>query len=355
MKYMIMECHTSYAVLLDENGCFWKAANRRYQIGQTVEDPVLMREAGAGKRMKLRAVMAAAVAAACFLLAFTGYYRDYMVMETAVYLTINPSVRMELNRKGQVMNVSGINEDGRKLLEGYRQGSRERLTVAKELIGRAAQMGYLSAGGTVVVDIDAPEEAVFQKYGVELRTELADYLRETLEVEIQIVKHDGGAGNVPAKPEEEDPSVTETEPGKAKQPAARPADCEEPVYDKDSGCAAPAGNGSDTDDGGGSGHEDHSGDGGGSRYGEDSGYGSGSDYKEDSGYGSSLGHEGESDYNGGSGHGEDSDYSGGSGHSEDSDYSGGSGHSEDSDYAGGSDYKGRASHGSSDYEGDSGH
>ncbi len=307
MKYMIMECHTSYAVLLDENGCFWKAANRRYQIGQTVEDPVLMREAGDKKRMKLRAVMAAAVAAACFLLAFTGYYRDYMVMETAVYLTINPSVRMELNRKGQVMNVLGINEDGRKLLEGYRQGSRERLTVAKELIGRAAQMGYLSAGGTVVVDIDAPEEAVFQKYGVELRTELADYLRETLEVEIQIVKHDGGAGNVPAKPEEEDPSAPETEPGKAKQPAARPADCEGPVHDEDSGCAAPAGNGSGSDDGGGSGHE------------------------------------------------EDSDYSGGSGHEEDSDYSGGSDHSKDSDYAGGSDYKGRASHGSSDYEGDSGH
>lgn len=42
MKYIVMECHFSYAVLLDENGKFLKAANRGYQVGQTVYDPVLV-------------------------------------------------------------------------------------------------------------------------------------------------------------------------------------------------------------------------------------------------------------------------------------------------------------------------
>ena len=42
MKYMVMECHTGYAVLLDEEGRFWKAANLHYQVGETVEDPVRM-------------------------------------------------------------------------------------------------------------------------------------------------------------------------------------------------------------------------------------------------------------------------------------------------------------------------
>ena len=37
-----MECHFSYAVLLDEDGKFLKAANRSYQVGQTVYDPVLV-------------------------------------------------------------------------------------------------------------------------------------------------------------------------------------------------------------------------------------------------------------------------------------------------------------------------
>lgn len=42
MKYIVMECHFSYAVLLDEDGKFVKAANRSYQVGQTVYDPVLV-------------------------------------------------------------------------------------------------------------------------------------------------------------------------------------------------------------------------------------------------------------------------------------------------------------------------
>ena len=44
MKYIVMECHPSYAVLLDEEGRFVKAANLHYETGQTVCEPVLMRE-----------------------------------------------------------------------------------------------------------------------------------------------------------------------------------------------------------------------------------------------------------------------------------------------------------------------
>ena len=37
MTYLVMETHMAYAVLLDENGRFLKAANLRYQVGDTVE------------------------------------------------------------------------------------------------------------------------------------------------------------------------------------------------------------------------------------------------------------------------------------------------------------------------------
>ena len=47
MKYMVMECRPSYAILLDEEGCFKKAANLHYEVGQIVEDPVLMRDRAA--------------------------------------------------------------------------------------------------------------------------------------------------------------------------------------------------------------------------------------------------------------------------------------------------------------------
>ena len=44
MSYIVMECHSSYAILLDEEGRFLKAANLHYEVGQTVYDPVLMRD-----------------------------------------------------------------------------------------------------------------------------------------------------------------------------------------------------------------------------------------------------------------------------------------------------------------------
>ena len=54
MNYMVMECHPSYAVLLDEEGRFLKAANLHYKTGQIVHDPVLMKEEPAKQRNLMR-------------------------------------------------------------------------------------------------------------------------------------------------------------------------------------------------------------------------------------------------------------------------------------------------------------
>lgn len=341
MKYIIMECHTSYAVLLDEEGRFCKAANCGYQVGQTVEIPVLMRDPGMGKRIRLRAVMGIAAAAACFLLAFTGYCRDYLVRDTFICLTINPSVRMELNRKGQVIHVAGVNEDGRKLLEGYRQASKDRLVVTKELIGRAMDMGYLSAGGKIVLDIDAPDEAVFRKYGVELRAGLEEYLDEVLEVEIKIFRYDHEAEEIPVTPKEEavPPPVEIKIEGKEpvglppeaiQEPPAPDAGTEQPRQDTvspETPAYIPEYEGS-----------------------------SGSDQRERSAGEEAATPESSPDYNENPGHEERSDYGSssydesGSQDHDSSDYGSGSGYGEGSDYDNGSDY-GESSY----YDGDSGY
>ena len=54
MNYMVMECHPSYVVLLDEEGRFLKAANLHYETGQIVHDPVLMKEEPAKQRNLMR-------------------------------------------------------------------------------------------------------------------------------------------------------------------------------------------------------------------------------------------------------------------------------------------------------------
>ena len=71
MSYLVMECHPGYAVLLDEEGRFLKAANLRYETGQTVYDPVLMKETPERQRHTVRWIGSGIAAiAACFLLFF---------------------------------------------------------------------------------------------------------------------------------------------------------------------------------------------------------------------------------------------------------------------------------------------
>ena len=190
MSYLVMECHASYAVLLDEEGRLVKAANLHYQIGQTVEAPVIMREPEAAKVSRLpRKLGATVAAAACMMLLLLGYYQNYMAPYTAIALSINPSVLMELNRQGDVVDLEGLNDDGEDLLEGYRPASKDRLEVTDALIDRAIAMGYLSAGGYISIDIDTPDDARFQQYGVELRSNVTEYLAERFTVTVEIKRH----------------------------------------------------------------------------------------------------------------------------------------------------------------------
>ena len=192
MKYMVMECHTGYAVLLDEEGRFWKAADLHYEVGQTVENPVLMKQPQPSGRRRITRLVSSTVAAAaaCLFLIFGfSYYQNYLRIYSSIYLSINPEVQMDLNRYGNVVRLTGTNEDGAKLLEGYSGKGKDKLTVADELIDRAIEMGFLSEGGQVSFFIDSPEDALFQEYGTELRAEINEHLDGRITITIEIVNY----------------------------------------------------------------------------------------------------------------------------------------------------------------------
>ena len=196
MSYLVMECHPGYAVLLDEDGRFLKAANLRYEVGQTVCDPVLMKETTERQRHTMRWISSGIAAiAACFLLFFgIHYYQKYLQPYSSIYLTINPTVQMDLNRQGTVVRLTGINEDGKALLEGYDSKGKDKVTVADELIDRAIEMGFLSEGGQVSFSIDSPDDALFQEYGTELRTKVTEHLDGRITITIEITNHQDGQG-----------------------------------------------------------------------------------------------------------------------------------------------------------------
>ena len=241
MKYMVMECRPSYAILLDEEGCFKKAANLHYEVGQIVEEPVLMRDgAAAPGEFPVWVRGAAAAAAACLVLLLgTGYYQNYMRPSAFIHMAINPKVQMDINRRGTVIEVSGENQDGEALISGYSARGKEKVEVAEELLERAMEMGFLKDGGTVSFAIDAPDEDIFQEYGVELRTEITDYLEGRVLASVEVVNYresppedayepaaasaESRALETPAPPEETAPAASvpteETAPAASVPPA----------------------------------------------------------------------------------------------------------------------------------------
>ena len=240
MKYMVMECRPSYAILLDEEGCFKKAANLHYEVGQIVEEPVLMRDgeprradfpSGSGGGGRSGSLSRTAFGA--------GYYQNYMRPSAFIHMAINPKVQMDINRRGTVIEVSGENQDGEALISGYSARGKEKVEVAEELLERAMEMGFLKDGGTVSFAIDAPDEDIFQEYGVELRTEITDYLEGRVLASVEVVNYresppedayepaaasaESRALETPAPPEETAPAASvpteETAPAASVPPA----------------------------------------------------------------------------------------------------------------------------------------
>ena len=195
MSYIVMGCHPGYVILLDEEGRFYKAANLQYEVGQTVYDPILMKELPAKPKKSFNFWLKSglAAAAACFLMFFGfSYYQNYLVAYSSIYLSINPEVQMDLNRQGNVIALTGTNEDGQALLEGYDGKGKDKVTVTDELIDRAIDMGFLSEGGQISFSIDAPDDVLFQEYGTELRTNVNKHLENRMTVVVEIVDHRSG-------------------------------------------------------------------------------------------------------------------------------------------------------------------
>ena len=251
MNYIVMECHPGYVVLLDEEGRFLKAANLHYQVGQTVCDPVLMKDGPARRPVRwISGGIAAAAACLLFFFGF-GYYQNYLMPYSSIYLVINPEVQMNLNRQGTVVSLVGTNEDGVALLEGYDGRGKDKVTVADELVDRAIEMGFLSEGGRVSFSIDAPDEVLFQEYGIELRTGMTEHLDGRITVTIDLLTSGAGeSGTETSVPPE---SSAETSAPASSSEAAEPAAVPSAPADTDYG---PGNDGvtdySDTDYGAGS-------------------------------------------------------------------------------------------------------
>lgn len=161
MKYLVMETHPAYAVLLDQSGRFLKAANLNYHVGDTVMDIIELSPSpdSGQKRIRLLRRMTGSLtaAAACFLLLFFGVYRPNFTPYGTVRLQINPDIQMTVSQTERVLDLDALNQDGEDLLEGYEYQGKSREQASEELIDRAMDMGYLTEGGTVSITVESDD------------------------------------------------------------------------------------------------------------------------------------------------------------------------------------------------------
>lgn len=196
MKYLVMEARPSYAILLDEEGRFVRAANLHYEPGQTVEHIVPMRtRAPRGKGVLIW--LPGMLAAACLVLMAAVLLRAPITPYASVYLTINPQVRIDVDRKSMTQGLEGVNQDGQDLVEGYDWKGKHLDQVTDELIDRAVDMGYLAPGGAITIDLEAEDEDWAVQTNQALQTHLEEYLQyQNLRVTVQV----GQSVSIPVEP-----------------------------------------------------------------------------------------------------------------------------------------------------------
>ena len=199
MNYLVMEVHPAYAVVLDEEGRFLKAANLRYQVGDTVRSIVELRPARNRTAAWWKPLAGLAAAAACFCLVFFGYYQPNYTPYGTLRIQINPDVELTVSRTDRVLELEGLNPDGEELIEGYSYQGKDRQTAANELVERAIAMGYLSSGDTVSITVSSSDADWQAREEARTRAQLEERYGETIVIRL---------GEASGQPEPQPPEET---------------------------------------------------------------------------------------------------------------------------------------------------
>lgn len=228
MSYLVMECRPAYAVVLDEQGRFVRVPNLGYEVGQRLDD-VVMLEAEvlsferARPRRARRGLVAALAAAACLCALVIGGFAVWQTPIGTVHMSINPEVGIDVNHFDRVVGIEGENEDGEKLIEGFSYYGRPIDEVSDDLALRAKDQGYLVPGGTIKISVESDDEEWRVATEDRLIVELEVHLEQPVAPESEVVEAD---------PVEEPPEqvAPEAEAPEAPTPApVQPA----PSYDDD--------------------------------------------------------------------------------------------------------------------------
>lgn len=236
MKYLVTECHTGYAVLMDEEARVYKAANLHYTVGQTVTDPVLLDDQKQITQRK-HIIMKVTAAAACLLLVSgigLKYYFSRHTAESVVVVISETQYEMQLNRSGKVVRVISSDEESGSVVEQYDGKPQSAAEAVNSLLQLEKAVKELADGDTVDVLLEADSEDTYETCKSDLENEAAKLNlnanvqeRSKAQTEPPVTKETetGSAAVQPPVPPEvpEEPPVKPDTPPQPPQPGTEPA------------------------------------------------------------------------------------------------------------------------------------
>lgn len=219
MSYLVMECRTGYAVVLDNQGRFQKVPNLGYEVGETLDFVTIFPEETAVVTPFRKKMASLAAAAACFLLLFAGSHQLLLTAYGTVRIQINPEVMLEINRLDYVIGLEGLNEDGSRLVEGYRYGGKRLESVSEELADLAIEEGYLRDGGEIVLTVESKNGNWKTDKESELTERIRTHLENKASVKVSVggPVRDNGAGDHDLQQGRQTDGLADTPAGEPKQ------------------------------------------------------------------------------------------------------------------------------------------
>lgn len=180
MKYLVMQCYKSYAVVLNEEGQFIKVANMNYTTGQKIDYIFPMNDDinkdNTIRISKIRQKIIVMVAS--IMIFFTSVYIENYNSYASIYLEINSQIKINLRKNNTVSKVYAIDEESKKLIEDYSYKNKTADIVTKELVKKAIDMNILSLGDDIILKFESKDEDWLNDKKTKIIKDLDDYLSD---------------------------------------------------------------------------------------------------------------------------------------------------------------------------------
>jgi hypothetical protein len=154
-KGIVLEVDDDFVTLLTPDGEFVQIKKEgSYQIGQEIEGIPMRRQKTKKPFFHFSSfkLAVASIAAVCLLV--LSLFSSVTSNEVYAYLSIdiNPSIELMINKKLEVINIRGYNQDGKKLVANLSDWKEKKFVdVTKKIIELSMKNGYLHKGEEVLI------------------------------------------------------------------------------------------------------------------------------------------------------------------------------------------------------------